>query len=138
MKTTKNINIIDRHVANKLRKFRFDAGLSQKKLAEHSGISFQQVQKYESMKNKISIVRLFEFSQILEISIASFFEGLIYQPDRQKSVTSSFDDDISCQKMEMKKEFLSLVKAFSKIEDKSVRNNVLALVQDISRSRAKK
>lgn len=136
MKTTQNVNAIDRHVANKLRKFRFDAGLSQKKLAENSGISFQQVQKYESMKNKISIVRLFEFSQILEISIASFFEGLAHQSDRQKFVRSSFENDDSlCRKTEMEKEFLSLVKAFSKIEDKSVRGNVLALVQDISRSR---
>ncbi len=67
---------IDRHVGERLRYIRNLRGISQEKLANQVNLTFQQLQKYESGKNRISASVLFEFSQILEVPIKEFFEGL--------------------------------------------------------------
>ena len=133
MKNLQNISDIDRHVASKLRKFRSEAGMSQAKLAESIGISFQQIQKYESVKNKISIKRLFEFSQVLQISIAAFFDGVGHEVDKCEFTNRSFRIGEKLYSTDQIKEFLPLIKAYSKIEDEEVRKNILELAQNVSK-----
>ena len=70
------ITPVDIHIASKLRELRLVSGLSQEKLGELVGVTFQQIQKYEKAKNRICASRLFEFSQILERPMDAFFEGL--------------------------------------------------------------
>lgn len=67
---------VDIHVGDQLRARRTLIGLSQEKLAVAVGLTFQQVQKYERGKNRISAGRLYQFSHILEVSIDYFYEGL--------------------------------------------------------------
>lgn len=67
------LNEIDKHAGNRLRMARKDAGLSQTKLADQCGITFQQLQKYESGANRISVSRLYQIAGILEKPIWYFF-----------------------------------------------------------------
>lgn len=69
-------NNIDLYVARRLKIKRQQRGWSQNKLAKALNITFQQVQKYENGKNRVSSGRLYQLSQILETDIKYFFEGL--------------------------------------------------------------
>ena len=67
---------IDAHVGKKLRHIRNLRGLSQEKLAAQIGLTFQQLQKYENGTNRVSASVLYEFSNILQVPVSSFFEGM--------------------------------------------------------------
>lgn len=67
---------IDVHVGRRLKAQRLFLGLSQEKLANAVGLTFQQVQKYERGTNRVAAGRLFQFSKILAVPITYFFDGL--------------------------------------------------------------
>ena len=67
---------IDVHVGLRLRQKRQLRGLSQEKMAEGIGLTFQQIQKYERGLNRVSAGRLYQFAQLLEVSPLYFYEGL--------------------------------------------------------------
>jgi len=67
---------VDIHVGARIRVRRKMLGCSQKKLGNAVGVSFQQVQKYESGINRVGASRLFELAEALEVSVVFFFEGL--------------------------------------------------------------
>ncbi|MES2729521.1 MAG: helix-turn-helix transcriptional regulator [Pseudomonadota bacterium] len=66
---------IDIHVGSRLRERRMLLSVPQDQLAKQTGITFQQIQKYESGRNRVSASRLYEFSRILDVPIAYFFSG---------------------------------------------------------------
>ena len=68
--------IVDRVVGQRVRARRMELGMSQSTLASGLGVSFQQVQKYESGKNRISSGRLWQIAQTLQVQVNYFFEGL--------------------------------------------------------------
>lgn len=70
------INNVDFHIGQRLQLRRVMLGMSQSDLAKRCGVSFQQIQKYESASNRISASRLFDLSQALETSVAFFYSGL--------------------------------------------------------------
>lgn len=70
------MNNVDFHIAQRLLSRRVMLGMSQSDLAKRCGISFQQIQKYETGGNRISASRLFDLSQAMETSVAFFFSGL--------------------------------------------------------------
>ena len=67
---------MDAHIGGRLRFFRLRAGLSQTALADRIGLTFQQLQKYEKGANRISAGKLLAFSQILDVPVQDFFDGL--------------------------------------------------------------
>ena len=67
---------VDIHVGQHIRHRRWMMGMTQQQLAEHVGIKFQQIQKYETGMNRVSASRLWEIAQALEVPIGHFFEGL--------------------------------------------------------------
>src|SRR5262245_58044651 len=67
---------VDRHVGLHIRMRRKELGLSQEKLADSLGLTFQQVQKYERGANRVSASKLWEIARALDISVAYFYEGL--------------------------------------------------------------
>jgi transcriptional regulator with XRE-family HTH domain len=73
-KMPRSVSAVDRHIGARMRERRQALGLSQAKLGEKLGISFQQVQKYESGQNRASAARLFDICETLELSLASMFE----------------------------------------------------------------
>ncbi|MCH7561527.1 MAG: helix-turn-helix transcriptional regulator, partial [Thaumarchaeota archaeon] len=80
---------VDIHVGKKLRRRRELLGLSQTEIAERIDLSHQQLQKYENATNRISAGRLFEFGQILDISITYFYDGISEDHTREYA-----EDDI--------------------------------------------
>jgi len=67
---------VDVHVGKKLKEIRTQRGFSQTDVAQRVGISFQQVQKYETGSNRIAASRLFELANVFEVHPGSFFDGL--------------------------------------------------------------
>ena len=84
-------NPVDKHVGGRVRMARKMLGMSQEKLADALGLTFQQVQKYESGTNRIGASRLQHISHILQIPVPFFFEGaphVLGQPERIGAVSS--------------------------------------------------
>ena len=67
---------VDEPVGKRLRKRRWLVGMTQQQLAEHVGIKFQQIQKYETGANRVSASRLWDIASTLDVSINFFFDGL--------------------------------------------------------------
>ncbi len=67
---------VDVHVGNRVRHRRWLVGMTQQKLAEQVGIKFQQIQKYETGKNRISASRLWDIADALGVEVSFFFEGI--------------------------------------------------------------
>lgn len=76
MSDQRAVNAIDRHIGKRLRERRLEIGMSQERLAELLGVTFQQVQKYEKGVNRIAASRLFDISRALDVEIAYFFSEL--------------------------------------------------------------
>lgn len=75
-KKPNSINTVDCHIAQRVQLRRVMLGMTQTDLAKRCGVSFQQIQKYETAGNRISASRLFDISQALETSVAFFYMGL--------------------------------------------------------------
>src|SRR3978361_602116 len=73
---TQGPNPVDRHVGLRIRMRRKELGISQERLAESIGLTFQQVQKYERAANRVSASKLWEMSRALSTNISYFYEGL--------------------------------------------------------------
>ncbi len=67
---------VDEHVGKRLRQRRWLVGMTQQQLAEHVGIKFHQIQKYDTGANRVSASRLWDIASTLDVSINFFFDGL--------------------------------------------------------------
>lgn len=68
---------VDIEVGRRLRVFRHNKGMTQAELADKVGIRFQQIQKYETGANRVSASRLCDIAKVLEVPVASFFDGIL-------------------------------------------------------------
>ena len=82
MKHTNKFTNTDKIIAERIRLRRIMLKLSQSDLAKSCGISFQQIQKYEACKNKITCARLFQISQILKVPVDFFFDDTFGEPNK--------------------------------------------------------
>ncbi len=131
------ITPIDVHIAKKLREFRLLAGITQDKLGELIGVTFQQIQKYEKAKNRISASRLYELAQILEKPVTAFFKDM--KSDRSYyNYDFESDKDLEKKVTKIDKEILPLIQAFNRMEDSQSKKNLVALVSSISGTKSKK
>jgi transcriptional regulator with XRE-family HTH domain len=80
----KSLNLIDKHVGSRVRMRRMTLNMSQTKLGDALGLTFQQVQKYEKGTNRISASRLQHLTQILDVPVSFFFEGAPHVPGQPK------------------------------------------------------
>ncbi|WP_075997794.1 helix-turn-helix domain-containing protein [Salaquimonas pukyongi] len=124
-------NPIDIHVGSRIRLRRTMLGLSQEKLGDALGITFQQIQKYEKGANRVGASRLQEISRVLKTPVAFFFEGAPGQDtsDAGFKETSSANyvvDFLSSN------EGLQLNRAFVKIEDPKVRKKLVELAKALA------
>ena len=118
-------NPVDRHVGMRLRMRRKELGISQEKLAEAIGLTFQQVQKYERAANRVSASKLWEMARALSTSIGYFYEGL---GEMVEAPGSNLPRE-TMQDFLMTAEGLELAAAFPKIPRGKVRRRVLDLVR---------
>lgn len=128
---------IDLHLAKKLRAMRTQCGVTQYELGELIGVTFQQIQKYESALNKISASRLYEICRVLNRPLSSFFENMAVDEDYYNFEFVS-ENEVMQEDQERNKEVANLIKAFNQIKDEEVRKNVINLVDSIVKSKTKK
>ncbi len=123
-------NPIDKHVGSRVRMKRILMGMSQEKLGEALGLTFQQVQKYEKGSNRIGASRLQEIAKTLQVPPSFFFEGA-----QQGGVGDGFAEEPSTQYVVdfiSSVEGLQLNRAFASIKDTRVRKRIVDLVAAIA------
>lgn len=126
-------NPIDVHVGGRMRLRRMMIGMSQEKLGELMGLTFQQVQKYEKGVNRVSASRLFNLSHILTVPVEFFYEGLTVNgaPDATPGFAESSPDDNIFQFLGSR-DGLELNRAFVQIKDPKVRRHIVDLVRSLA------
>ena len=125
----KSPNDADRHIGSQIRARRIAIGMSQEKLGDLLGLTFQQVQKYEKGMNRVGASRLLEIATILQVPVTYFYEGL--SPEKSKASLEEKAASLLLATMEGQR----LIKAFSRIESPEFRRKVVELVEVISNSR---
>ena len=98
MAKTKASNAIDAHVGSRVRMRRMMLGMSQEKLGDALGLTFQQVQKYEKGTNRMGASRLQQAADILGVAVPFFFEGAVggtYKPDGSAPSPAYIDDFVT-------------------------------------------
>jgi transcriptional regulator with XRE-family HTH domain len=129
----KKPNPVDQHVGSRVRLRRMLLGMSQERLGDSMGLTFQQVQKYEKGVNRIGASRLFQISKILDVPVQFFFEEApqadghavgpgLAEPDSETFILEFLNS----------REGLELNRAFVKIADPKVRKSVVDLVRALS------
>src|SRR5690349_4485531 len=126
-------NPVDVHVGARMRMRRTLLGLSQEKLGDALGLTFQQVQKYERGANRIGASRLHQLSRALDVPVSYFFEEMS-EPEVQSS-DSPEGDDVPAESDPMtRRETLELVRAYYRIRDPSVRRRVFELMKTLAKA----
>ncbi|HTC84289.1 MAG TPA: helix-turn-helix transcriptional regulator [Rhizomicrobium sp.] len=129
----KQANPIDVQVGNRVRIRRMLIGMSQERLGDLLGLTFQQVQKYEKGVNRIGAGRLFEMSRILNVPVDFFYEGVSAAP-----LGTGEGNGAPVMEFVSSGEGLQLSLAFMKIKDGKVRKRVLDLVKSLAEEEAQK
>lgn len=126
---------VDVHVGSRVRQRRTMLGMSQEKLGEALGLTFQQVQKYERGANRIGASRLHHISEVLDIPISYFFEELSpsYSKTRGKKNLAEAQAEYDHDPM-AKRETLELVRSYYKIKDPRVRRRVFDLTKQLGKT----
>ena len=129
----KQANPIDVQVGNRVRIRRMLIGMSQERLGDLLGLTFQQVQKYEKGVNRIGAGRLFEMSRILNVPVDFFYEGVSAAP-----LGTGEGNGAPVMEFVSSGEGLQLSLAFMKIKDAKVRKRVLDLVKSLAEEEEQK
>lgn len=126
----KTSNIVDVYVGARLRMRRTMLGMSQSKLGELLGVTFQQIQKYEKGSNRVSASRLQNTARVLEVTPGYFFEGAPAQAAEsgfaEPSPQSYVVDFLAST------EGLQLNRAFMRVKDPKVRRRIVDLVVSLA------
>jgi transcriptional regulator with XRE-family HTH domain len=129
---------IDIHVGSRIRLRRTLLGMSQERLGEALGLTFQQVQKYERGVNRVGASRLFDLSRVLDVPISFFFDDMpeslasTYgsQVGRRTAGFSEMQDGFTDDALN-RRETLELVRAYYRITDPAVRKRVFDLIKSM-------
>ena len=122
-------NPVDAHVGSRVRMRRTLLGLSQERLGEALGLTFQQVQKYERGMNRIGASRLYDLSRILDVPVAFFFEEM---PQTAPARAGLAEEAPAWESDAMnRRETLELVRAYYRIRDPRVRRRLFDLVKSL-------
>jgi transcriptional regulator with XRE-family HTH domain len=128
--TTKAPNPTDRHVGSRVRMRRMMLSMSQEKLGDALGLTFQQVQKYEKGTNRIGASRLQQISNILQVPVSFFFEGAPNQGAANgmgEAPSPAYVADFLATS-----DGLALTKAFMRIKDPKLRRRIVDLVRQMA------
>ncbi|RCK20299.1 transcriptional regulator [Thalassospira lucentensis MCCC 1A00383 = DSM 14000] len=127
-------NPVDIHVGARVRLRRTLLGMSQEKLGEAIGLTFQQVQKYERGANRVGASRLYDLSRVLEVPVSFFFDDMpdeissksVHERREMSESPDPFDNDPM-----NRRETLELVRAYYRITDPNQRKKVFELVKSM-------
>ncbi len=122
--------IVDEHIGQRVQLRRVMMGLSQKDLAKICGVTFQQIQKYESAGNRISASRLFELSNALNTPISFFFAGLPgYTPEPNRSGRITHVAEQNSNDPLSKNESLQLINLYWKLPTDAQRKSIMDMLR---------
>lgn len=126
---------VDIHVGSRVRLRRTLLGLSQEKLGEAVGLTFQQIQKYERGANRIGASRLFEFSRILDVPVSFFFDDMSERVAGADGASEAGMADQPQASLEpdplTRRETLELVRAYYRISDPQIRKRLFELTKSL-------
>src|SRR5712671_3974602 len=122
-------NPIDKHVGSRVRMRRMMLSMSQEKLGDALGLTFQQVQKYEKGTNRIGASRLQQISTILQVPVSFFFEGVPNVPGSVPVGTDNVPSPAYVSDFLATSDGLALTKAFVQIKDSKLRRRIVDLVE---------
>ena len=139
-KGSRRANPIDIHVGSRVRFRRMLLGMSQEKLGERLGLTFQQVQKYEKGINRIGASRLFDLAQVLGVSVQFFYDDApLAEPRAIETETLAADgeqrgpaDEHSIVEFLRSRDGLELNRAFVRISDIKARRAIVDLVRSLA------
>lgn len=127
---------IDVHVGTRIRLRRTLLGMSQERLGDALGLTFQQVQKYERGVNRVGASRLFDLSRVLDVPISFFFDDLpdsvAGMPGRRPAVGFAESQEPMADENMNRRETLELVRAYYRISDPSIRKKVFELIKSMA------
>lgn len=131
-------NPIDVHVGARIRQRRTLLGMSQEKLGEAIGLTFQQVQKYERGANRVGSSLLFDLARVLDVPVSYFFEDMSAgtaskSPSRLRGLAEPKPEPFEPDPL-AKRETLELVRAYYRIADPAVRKRVFELTKALGRT----
>jgi transcriptional regulator with XRE-family HTH domain len=125
-------NPVDKHVGSRVRMRRMTLDMSQERLGDALGLTFQQMQKYEKGTNRIGASLLQHISHILQVPVPFFFEGaphVLGQPNEIGEAPSpAYVSDFLASS-----DGLALPKAFTRIKEPKLRRRIIKLVEEIAR-----
>lgn len=128
-------NPIDKHVGSRVRMRRMMLSMSQEKLGDALGLTFQQVQKYEKGTNRIGASRLQQIAHILEVPVSFFFDGAPQLPGSARhDGMSEAPSPAYVSDFLATSDGLALTKAFMRISDSKLRRRIVDLVEQIAAS----
>lgn len=131
MAIKKQPNPIDKHVGSRVRMRRMMMSMSQEKLGDAIGLTFQQVQKYEKGTNRIGASRLQQISNILQVPVSFFFEGAPNMPGH-RNVDGEAPSPAYVSDFLATSDGLSLTKSFMKIKNGKMRRRIVDLVEQVA------
>ena len=124
-------NSVDKHVGSRLRMRRIMFGMSQEKLGEALGLTFQQVQKYEKGTNRIAASRIQQICEILQVPVSFLFEGsptdISKAADLSEVPSPAYVYDFLATS-----EGLALTRAFTRITEPKLRRSIVNIVEQIA------
>jgi transcriptional regulator with XRE-family HTH domain len=128
---------MDIHVGSRVRLRRMMKGLSQDRLGEELGLTFQQVQKYEKGVNRIGASRLFDIARILEVPVQFFYDDFGDGPETLIGFAETSGPEFVDEKSDFfatlaTPEGMQLCRAFARIDDSNVRRRILDLVKTLA------
>jgi transcriptional regulator with XRE-family HTH domain len=126
MMLVKSPNATDKHVGARVRMRRLMLGMSQAKLGNAVGLTFQQIHKYEKGTCRIGGSRLQQFADMLHVPIPFFFEGLPQVSGSSEDGSAYVDDFLATP------DGLSLMRYFTRIKDPKLRRSIVNLVEQIA------
>lgn len=126
---TKKPNPIDIHVGGRVRLRRMMLGMSQEKLGEQLGITFQQIQKYEKGTNRVGASRLQNIATVLSVPVGFFFDGA---PGNSPSSAADAKSGSYVVDFLSSSEGLQLNRSFVRIADSKVRKRIVDLVRSLA------
>jgi transcriptional regulator with XRE-family HTH domain len=133
MMAKKAPNPTDKHVGARVRMRRMMLGMSQEKLGDALGLTFQQVQKYEKGANRIGASRLQQIAEILQVPVSFFFEGAPSSPGHSGGGgASEAASPAYVSEFLATSDGLALTKAFMRIKNPKLRRRIVELVEQIS------
>ncbi len=131
---------VDVHVGHRIRLRRTLMGMSQERLGDALGLTFQQVQKYERGANRVSASRLFDLSRVLDVPISFFFDDMDGADGHKPHLPGGFAQSQDAfgpasppgqDEALHRRETLELVRAYYRIGDPAVRRRVFDLVKSM-------